>query len=256
MKIIRINDKGNDVKKWQNFLFGIGYTNVIADGDFGKKTEAATKNFQKNQGLKPDGVVGNHTYAKAMLLNFELIKDSSDTTKQGLNWPPPPNFKWLTNVQLQAKFGKIEYVVNNDGRTVTITNNWKSENLKVITIPQLANKPPYNRKTFNFHKDVVEQVQKLFNDWEKAGLVHLILTFDGDFNPRLIKASKNLSTHSFGISFDINAKWNGLGITPALVGEEGSVRELVSIANKNGFYWGGHFSRKDGMHFELAKSIS
>ena len=256
MKTIRLNDKGNDVKKWQNFLFGIGYTNVIADGDFGKKTETATKDFQKKQGLTPDGIVGNYTYAKAMLLNLELVSDLTDESKQGLNWPPPPTFKSLSSSQLQTQFGKIEYSVNNDGRTVTITNDWKSKNIKKITIPQLANKPPYNRKTFNFHKNVVEQVQKLFNDWEKARLVHLILTFDGDFNPRLIKASTNLSTHSFGISFDINAKWNGLGVTPALVGKEGSVRELVSIANKNGFYWGGHFSRKDGMHFEIAKPIS
>jgi hypothetical protein len=39
------------------------------------------------------------------------------------------------------------------------------------------------------------------------------------------------------------------------VGQKGSVRELVQIANNNGFYWGGHFSRKDGMHFEIAKVV-
>ena len=44
-----------------------------------------------------------------------------------------------------------------------------------------------------------------------------------------------------------------LGTTPALVGRKGSVRELVEIANANGFYWGGHFTRKDGMHFEVAQ---
>jgi hypothetical protein len=44
-----------------------------------------------------------------------------------------------------------------------------------------------------------------------------------------------------------------LGVPPAKQGELGSVRELVPIANKWGFYWGGHFKeRKDGMHFELA----
>jgi len=29
--------------------------------------------------------------------------------------------------------------------------------------------------------------------------------------------------------------------------------KLVPIANELGFYWGGHFTRRDGMHFELAK---
>jgi hypothetical protein len=37
------------------------------------------------------------------------------------------------------------------------------------------------------------------------------------------------------------------------VGQHGSVRELVSIANEHGFFWGGHFDkRRDGMHFEVA----
>jgi hypothetical protein len=42
---------------------------------------------------------------------------------------------------------------------------------------------------------------------------------------------------------------------PALVGQKGSVREIVPIANEFGFYWGGHFTRKDGMHFEIAKIV-
>jgi hypothetical protein len=34
------------------------------------------------------------------------------------------------------------------------------------------------------------------------------------------------------------------------------VRELVPIANKHGFYWGGHYSKRaDGMHFEAAKVV-
>jgi D-alanyl-D-alanine carboxypeptidase-like protein len=47
--------------------------------------------------------------------------------------------------------------------------------------------------------------------------------------------------------------FNPLGAQPALVGRPGSVRELAPIANQHGFYWGGHFTRLDGMHFEVAK---
>jgi hypothetical protein len=39
------------------------------------------------------------------------------------------------------------------------------------------------------------------------------------------------------------------------MGQKGCVRELVPIANEFGFYWGGHFSRMDGMHFEIAKLL-
>jgi hypothetical protein len=43
---------------------------------------------------------------------------------------------------------------------------------------------------------------------------------------------------------------------PPIVGEKGSVRLLVPLANKFGFFWGGHYrNRKDGMHFELAKLL-
>jgi hypothetical protein len=65
-----------------------------------------------------------------------------------------------------------------------------------------------------------------------------------------------LSNHAYGSAFDINYAWNRLGQVPALVGEKGAVRELVTLAHKHGFYWGGHFNeRLDGMHFEVAKIV-
>ena len=112
------------------------------------------------------------------------------------------------------------------------------------------------KKTGNvsFHKKAAKQMLALWAEWEKEGLLHLVKSWDGTYVPRFIRGSKTkLSNHCFGTAFDINVKWNGLAKRPALVGQEGSVRELVEIANKHGFYWGGHFRRKDGMHFEVAK---
>ena len=59
-----------------------------------------------------------------------------------------------------------------------------------------------------------------------------------------------LSNHAFGTAFDINVQWNPL---EALPGRTGCVFELVPMAHRHGFYWGGHFSRRDGMHFEVAR---
>jgi len=86
-------------------------------------------------------------------------------------------------------------------------------------------------------------------------LLSKIFTWDGSFVPRFQRGSTTkLSNHAFGSAFDINAAFNPLGALPPLIEQKGSVRELVEIANANGFYWGGHFdSRKDGMHFEIAK---
>ncbi len=59
-------------------------------------------------------------------------------------------------------------------------------------------------------------------------------------------------SNSYGSAFDLNYRWNMLGQVPALVDHEGSVRKLIPIANKHGFYSGAHFKRLDGMHFEIA----
>ena len=52
--------KGTEVAHWQSFLKSQGFT-VKVDGDFGKVTTAITKEFQKEHGLKADGVVGKAT---------------------------------------------------------------------------------------------------------------------------------------------------------------------------------------------------
>ena len=58
-------DKGEEVKYVQILLIGMGYDlgKWGADGDFGAKTEAAVKQFQKSKGLKVDGIVGPKTWA-------------------------------------------------------------------------------------------------------------------------------------------------------------------------------------------------
>ena len=60
MANLKIGSTGNSVKEWQKFLNTRGY-NLTVDGDFGSNTEAATKSFQKANGLTVDGIVGSQT---------------------------------------------------------------------------------------------------------------------------------------------------------------------------------------------------
>jgi hypothetical protein len=125
----------------------------------------------------------------------------------------------------------------------------------VVQIPGLVGiKGAPSSGKVQLHRLVAPKVIELFAVWESAGLLGTVLTWGGSFVPRFIRGSKTvLSSHAHGSAFDINAAWNGLGVVPARLGAKGSVRQLVSAANALGFYWGGHFSRPDGMHFELAE---
>jgi peptidoglycan hydrolase-like protein with peptidoglycan-binding domain len=142
MKAIRKFFKGPEVKKWQFFLIGLGYSKVIADGEFGNQTDVATKDFQQKHGLQPDGVVGNNTYSKAMQLGFELVKDDQDKQKGGVNWPPAPAFKSYGAAQAFNKYGGFNYKVNAD-RTIKISGDWETKNLVRIQTPWLKNLKPY-----------------------------------------------------------------------------------------------------------------
>ena len=62
MRILKLGSKGSDVMKIQALLRKIGYNPGAIDGVFGKDTESAVMRFQSNNGLTPDGIVGDKTY--------------------------------------------------------------------------------------------------------------------------------------------------------------------------------------------------
>lgn len=74
METIKLGSKGESVKLLQRHL------NVTADGDFGPKTEAAVKEFQKKKGLEADGIVGEKTWKALGVAN-----NSSFITKSPLS---------------------------------------------------------------------------------------------------------------------------------------------------------------------------
>lgn len=65
---VRRGDKGNAVRSMQNLLLDRGYDlgKWGADGDFGAQTEKAVKQFQRDWGLKVDGVCGEQTWKMLM----------------------------------------------------------------------------------------------------------------------------------------------------------------------------------------------
>ncbi len=130
--------------------------------------------------------------------------------------------------------------------------------ITTVYIPELDGVPSFGG-TFNgrvrWHVRGVEQLQRAFREVGEKGLAGQIVLWGGSFVPRRMRGSSSLSRHSWGIAFDINPAENPFGKEPAPSGKRGSVRELAPVFERHGFAWGGRWSpsRRDGMHFEIAR---
>jgi lysozyme len=76
MRVLKLGSVGADVANWQRFLARIPIDPGGIDGIFGPRTEAATKQFQRREGLVDDGIVGPDTVAAAKELGFGTMIDT------------------------------------------------------------------------------------------------------------------------------------------------------------------------------------
>jgi hypothetical protein len=233
------------------------------DDDFGDRTKAATECWQSRRGLKADGVVGPKTWAKAK--SEEPLEP--DTSRDVVTIEPfaPPLLKPLGTAGREQLFGKFRYEARADG-TIRYLDDWPAKNIVRIVVPELERIPGVELSgkrvgagpaggVVHCHRLMAPALQALFAAWREARLLDHLLTWAGLWSPRLVRGSTStLSSHAWGTAFDVNAPWNALGQLPARAGDRGSVVELVPLAREHGFFWGGDFSRPDGMHFELARA--
>ena len=63
-KVLKYGSSGSAVKKLQILLNGLGYNCGTVDGSFGAKTSRAVADYQKDNGLTVDSVVGAITWGK------------------------------------------------------------------------------------------------------------------------------------------------------------------------------------------------
>lgn len=244
-----INNPG-DVRIVQTLLNqqvqSLGLKPLVVDGAVGPKTISAIEAFQRRIGFAlPDGKVdpGGRTF-KALNAGGAGAAPAAPASSAGTvpgairdpAWPPKPNFPPLVNNDVRASiFGKFEYVAEpkpDNAENIRILGDWVHKNIVMVSVDM---GPNLGARKMQFHRLASGQLTKLWADWKEAGLLDRVLTYGGSFVPRFVRKSKTtLSNHSFGSAFDINMKQNPLGKVPALVGDEGCVRELVGIANNKG----------------------
>ncbi len=216
---------GEDVRTLQSRLRELGYYGGNIDGEFGPVTERGVLLFQKALGLKADGIVDSKTWI-ALEVKDEPISDSRA--------PKRPR----SYTDIKAIFGD------------PLAAGWQSANLAFCEVAPVLKAFPIKKgstaRGFYCHKLLVSVFQAVFEEIVLAGLTEEIKTFDGCFNIRKIRGSStNMSLHSWAIAIDLNYKGNELRNSKPEMDPR-----IIAIFKKHGFYWGGNFRRKDGMHFE------
>lgn len=81
-RVLGKGSKGSEVTELQKKLNQLGYSVGTADGKFGTKTQTAVKNFQKEHGLKVDGLAGTSTINELKRLTGQSTNASGKAVGQ------------------------------------------------------------------------------------------------------------------------------------------------------------------------------
>ncbi len=177
----------------------------------------------------------------------------------------------ITHTQRCATFGEFTFIADSSDTNperIRITGDWVRQHLVEVEIPQLAVLGRPTKQTC--HYKVAKSLVALWADWERFGV--LPETFNGLWVPRFKRQSgtvaeriarcqtlrvANLSNHSWGTAFDIDAAQYPLGRPAPTRRADPDLYERVRLAEHWGWAWGGAWRRRpDAMHFEATEDAT
>lgn len=155
----------------------------------------------------------------------------------------------LSNAERIERFGRFRFRhVPRPGNpeAIEITGMWVAEHIVTVQMPELAAFAP---RGVRLHRLAADPFRALIRAWRDEGVLGELVSWNGSFVPRFKRGSlSDLSNHSWGTAFDINAHLYPLGVSAA---PDAPIRKLVPAATRFGWAWGGDFHhRPDPMHFE------
>ena len=118
---VNLGSTGSTVRELQQTLNSNGY-NVAVDGIFGEETSGAVKDYQANNGLVVDGIVGEKTWAS---LDSGNSSASSTSTKPSTSTSTSTKPKTYSNVDLSkynSGYQKSEDVINAENKKTDAEN--------------------------------------------------------------------------------------------------------------------------------------
>jgi len=224
--LLKYGSKGEYVSQVQSRLKELGYYKKIVDGDFSDGTYIAVFNFQKDQKLGADGVVGEFTWKALFNSSF----------------PQPEVPKIIYQSSLLSTFGS------------PLEPSFKGSNIIFIDLSEfksdLSHVKGLGSSKFGFwgHYSIKQRFKAAIRSVINRGIAKQLKTFDGCYVVRNAKSGKFLSCHSYGMAVDLNAATN-----PYNASEWDMTPEFVICFAEQGFEWGGIWNSPfDPMHFQLA----
>jgi hypothetical protein len=102
----------------------------------------------------------------------------------------------------------------------------------------------FPKKIF-INKDFRPILEQSLNNLINNNVATEMKTWDGCFIIRQKRGLSSMSLHSWALAVDINQEENQLNMTPKLSSQ------FVKCFTDAGCEWGGNWTRKDGMHFQI-----
>lgn len=229
MRVLRKGDFGEEVKQWQLFLQSAGYRIPVVDGAFGPLTERETLKFQTANGLKPDGIVGEKTWA--------FITTVSDNTPLSKRWPKQD---YTSMVNFYGPVGENQTSLDLPYKLKLAWN--LNTSLSKVTCHQ---------KVVRSLHTIFEKTLKTYGEKEIQRL--RLDVFGGCLNVRKKRGGSSWSIHSWGAAVDLDPDNNRLrwGKDRASFAKK-EYDEFWKIVESEGWTSLGRERNYDWMHFQAA----
>ena len=193
--ILKEGSRGEGVKKLQTSL------NLKADGVFGPNTKAKVIEFQLNNQLTPDGIVGRKTWEVIGLDTDQtgIITDTEYVTTNGLTI----NKKYLNDTEYVQDYGEIEprgfFIHHTAGwnNPYEVVRSWNNDTRGRVATQYVIGGSNVRKKSSKYDGVVVECFPNNYLGWHLGKV--------GNFN--ISKFSGGIELNNFGYLKEKNGKF-------------------------------------------------
>lgn len=112
--IIKYGSTGDDVRRLQEKLNEYGY-GLDTDGIFGVKTQSAVRDYQKNNGLSVDGIVGANTWGK-LNASSQNTNNNVQQNQNNTNSNSSSNFSESIELPERPEYVKSQAVIDAENK--------------------------------------------------------------------------------------------------------------------------------------------